>query len=78
MVEEAASHSTAQGTDGAAQAPAPFALGLSGVVLSKAQLLEALRTLIPNIADIHPSFDGAYFSVLFANFPSDQQPPRPN
>ncbi|MBI2888155.1 MAG: hypothetical protein HYY02_13255 [Chloroflexi bacterium] len=56
----------------AAQGPR---LAISGVVLSKAQLLEVLRVRIPNAADITPAFDGAYFSVLLAQPSREHQPP---
>ncbi len=51
------------GTDGQAQ-PLP-ALSVSGVVLSKAQLLDALKIYIPTITDFAPLPDGEHFSILF-------------
>ena len=46
-------------------------LGVSGVVLSKAQLLEALRVYVPNIVDFSPLPDGQHFYILFSQ---DEQP----
>ena len=48
-------------------------LSVSGVILTKAQLLDALRIYFPSITDFSPLPDGDHFSVLFAQ--GNQQPP---
>lgn len=53
--------------------PAPPALGVSGVVLTKAQLLDALRLYFPNGADFGPLPDGQHFYVLLRQ----DTPPQP-
>ncbi len=40
-------------------------LAVSGVVLSKAQLVAALRVYVPAVVDIQPLADGQHFSLLF-------------
>ena len=40
-------------------------LAISGVVVSKAQLLEALKLYVPGITDFAPLPDGQHFSILF-------------
>lgn len=65
MAEETAPQPTVPAEDAGAQAPGP-SLAISGVVLSKAQLLEALRAYVPGITDFSPLPDGEHFSILFA------------
>lgn len=40
-------------------------LAITGVVVTKAQLLEALRIYIPKIVDFTPLPDGEHFTILF-------------
>ncbi|GEM_PF-2433559 len=48
----------------AAGAGAPT-LAVSGVVLSKAQLVALVRSLVPNVVDIQPLPGADHFSLLF-------------
>ncbi len=41
------------------------ALAVSGVVLSKAQLVLAMQAYVPAVVDIQPLADGQHFSLLF-------------
>ena len=66
MAEEAAEQTLTQPEEGAAGAKPLAPLAISGVVVSKAQLLEALRAYIPNISDFPPLADGEHFSILFS------------
>ena len=61
-------------TSGMAEAQPLPRLSVSGVVLSKAQRMDALRVYIPNITDFTPLPDGQHFSILFS---PDSQPRQP-
>lgn len=51
-------------------------LSVSGVILTKAQLMQALQIYFPGITDFSPLPDGDHFSVLFAQ--GNQQPAGPD
>jgi hypothetical protein len=50
-------------------------LAVSGVVLSKAQLMDALRVYVPGITDLRPDMNGEHFTILFS--PQDGGPGQP-
>ena len=49
-------------------------LTVSGVVLSRAQMIEALRVSIPNISDVSMLPDGQHFTVMFGTDGSTKSP----
>ena len=65
MAEETVEQAAPQPQDRATGAQPLPPLGVSGVVLSKAQLMDALRAYLPNIVDFTPLADGEHFSILF-------------
>jgi len=73
MAEEAVEQAAPQPEDRATEAQPLPPLGVSGVVLSKAQLLDALRVYVPGITDFSPLPDGQHFSILFSQ---DSHPQR--
>ncbi len=40
-------------------------LSVAGVVVTKSQLMDALRIYLPGITDVSPLPDGQHFSILF-------------
>ncbi|GEM_PF-2228977 len=73
MVEEALQQDIPNTeTTGPEGRPVP-PLNISGVVITKAQLLDALRVYIPNIADFNPLQDGQHFYILFGQDPQSDQ-----
>jgi len=67
------SNETQQPEEGASPGTMLPPLNISGVVITKVQLMEALKPYIPNIADFNPLQDGQHFYILFGQDPQSDQ-----
>ena len=49
-------------------------LRVSGVVVSKAEVIEALRVYVPALVDLNVTEDGEFFWLMLGGEPVDEEP----